>query len=108
MKYLKKEPFNSKAATEDYRKGYDQIDWEDKKEKKYKTRIVKNAIKCMKCGDIVESNYTHDFKFCSCEAVAVDGGTSYLKRCGDFADYEDLSEILKIETKEDEEDDNGK
>lgn len=46
-----------------------------------KTKIVRNMIKCNHCGDVIESLYTHDFKFCSCEKVAVDGGHSYLKRC---------------------------
>lgn len=47
------------------------------------TRIVRNAIQCNVCGDIIESEYTHDFKWCSCGNCAVDGGHSYLKRCGD-------------------------
>lgn len=47
-------------------------------EKKYK--ITKNAIKCKKCGEILESKYTHDFKMCSCGTCGVDGGHSYLRR----------------------------
>ena len=53
------------------------------------TRIVRNAIQCNVCGDIIESEYTHDFKWCSCGNCAVDGGHSYLKRCGD--NWTDLS-----------------
>ena len=53
--------------------------------------IIKNAIKCKKCGDIIESEYTHDFKMCSCGACAVDGGKSYLRRCGNLGDWEDMS-----------------
>lgn len=55
-------------------------------------RIKVNRIRCNKCGDIIESEYTHDFKFCKCNSVAVDGGKSYLRRCGNREDYEDLSE----------------
>lgn len=63
-----------------------------------KTRIlVKNAIRCKKCGDIIESTYRHDFKFCSCQACAVDGGLDYLRRCGEPEDYEDLSEYKVVE-----------
>ena len=38
-------------------------------------RIIRNAIRCKKCGDIIESQTVHDFKFCSCGACAVDAGT---------------------------------
>ena len=37
-------------------------------------KIVRNRIKCKKCGEIIESTSRHDFKFCKCGAVAVDGG----------------------------------
>lgn len=55
--------------------------------------ILINKIRCKKCGDIIESTHRHDFKWCSCKAVAVDGGSSYLKRCAkDLNDYEELAE----------------
>lgn len=41
-------------------------------------RIIRNAIRCKKCGDIIESKTVHDFKFCSCGSCAVDGGHDYL------------------------------
>ena len=43
-----------------------------------------------KCGDIIESKSVHDFKFCKCEAVAVDGGHDYLRRVGALEDWEDF------------------
>ena len=61
------------------------------------TIIVKNAIRCKHCGDIIESAYRHDFKFCSCQRCAVDGGSDYLRRCGNLDDYEELSEYKEIE-----------
>ena len=45
-------------------------------------KIQTNKIKCKKCGDIIESKSTNDYKRCSCGAVAVDGGRDYLKRIG--------------------------
>ena len=45
-------------------------------------KIIRNAIRCKKCGDIIESKTVHDFKFCSCGSCAVDGGHDYLRRCG--------------------------
>ena len=56
--------------------------------------IIRNRIKCKHCGDIIESISVHDFKFCSCGKVAVDGGRCYLKRTGSPNDWEELSEII--------------
>mgnify|MGYP006873024419 CR=1 FL=1 len=52
--------------------------------------IIHNRIRCKKCGEIIESHTVHEFKWCSCGAVAVDGGKDYLRRCGNREDYEDL------------------
>lgn len=53
--------------------------------------IIENKIRCKKCGDIIESKHVHDFKWCSCKSVAVDGGKKYLRRLGNFEDFEELS-----------------
>ena len=55
--------------------------------------IIHNRIRCKKCGEIIGSHTVHEFKWCSCGAVAVDGGKDYLRRCGNREDYEDLSEV---------------
>ncbi len=55
-------------------------------------KIIRNRIKCKKCGEIIESISTHDFKFCKCGAVAVDGGKEYLRRDGNREDYEEMIE----------------
>ena len=60
-------------------------------------RIIRNAIRCRKCGDIIESKTVHDFKFCGCGACAVDGGHDYLRRCGNLEDWEELSKAEKVE-----------
>lgn len=59
-------------------------------------RIKTNKIKCKKCGEIIESISVHDFKWCSCGAVAVDGGHEYLRRVGNEEDFEDLSYVMKL------------
>ena len=59
-------------------------------------KILVNKIKCNKCGDIIESTYRHDFKFCKCGAVAIDGGKDYLRRGGKREDWEELSEYESI------------
>ncbi len=43
----------------------------------------KTGIKCLKCDDEIYSLYRHDFKWCKCGAVAIDGGDDYIKICGD-------------------------
>ena len=60
-------------------------------------KIKINKIRCKRCGDIIESKTAHDFKFCKCGAVAVDGGKEYLRRCiiNTEDDYEELSEYEK-------------
>ena len=60
-------------------------------------RIIRNAIRCKKCGDIIESQTVHDFKFCSCGACAVDGGHDYLRRCGNLEDWEELPKAERVE-----------
>ena len=60
-------------------------------------KIIRNAIRCKKCGDVIESKTVHDFKFCSCGSCAVDGGHDYLRRCGNREDWEELSEVEKVE-----------
>ena len=60
-------------------------------------KIIINKIKCKKCEDIIESTHRHDFKFCKCGAVAVDGGHDYLRRCGNLDEFEDLSVTEDVE-----------
>ena len=37
-------------------------------------KIIRNAIRCNHCGDVIESTYRHEYVPCSCGQVAVDGG----------------------------------
>lgn len=53
-------------------------------------KILVNKIRCNKCGDEIESTHRHDFKFCKCGAVAVDGGLDYLR--SDLKGFTELSE----------------
>ena len=55
-------------------------------------QITKNAIKCLKCGDIIESKHQHDFQWCKCLAVFVDGGLTYRRIGGDFGMIQDMCE----------------
>lgn len=62
-------------------------------------RIIKNCIKCKNCGDVIVSEYRHDYVSCSCGRVAVDGGNDYLRRAytdSPEADYLELSETIEV------------
>ena len=50
------------------------------------TEQKRNRIKCLKCGDVIESTFRHDFRTCSCEACFVDGGHDYQRFGGNFDD----------------------
>lgn len=66
-----------------------------------KNKILVNKIKCKKCGDVIESTYTHDYKQCSCGSCTVDGGHEYLRRGfnGKTPEecYEDLSIVKEVQ-----------
>lgn len=57
-------------------------------------KLKLNRIKCNACGNIITSESVHDFKFCSCGQVAVDGGLEYARRSytDSLDDFTDLSE----------------
>jgi len=61
-------------------------------------KILRNAIQCKLCGDVIESKYRHDYVTCSCGACTVDGGHDYLRRGFKERDcYVDLSETEIVE-----------
>lgn len=61
-----------------------------------------NAVKCLACGDTIRSRNRHDFVWCSCGNIAVDGGSWYMKRVGGVKGYEELSEAYTNQGDEDE------
>jgi hypothetical protein len=58
-------------------------------------RIVRNAIVCVLCKEEIESVHRHDFKWCKCGKVAVDGGKDYRRRCGESFNYIDISDVYE-------------
>lgn len=61
-------------------------------------KIIKNAIQCKLCGDVIESTDRHNYVECKCGACAVDGGHDYLRRSFKEKDcYIDLSITERIE-----------
>lgn len=53
-----------------------------------------NAATCNKCGDYIRSRNRHDMVWCSCENVAVDGGSHYAKRSFKTYDFENHIEFF--------------
>lgn len=56
-------------------------------------KLTRNAVRCLHCGDVIESKTVNDFVTCSCGKAAVDGGLLYRRRVGFESDMEDLSEF---------------
>jgi len=52
------------------------------------------AIKCPKCKDIIWSRATHDFHYCTCGNVAIDGGRDYTRVIGDITTESFELEVL--------------
>ena len=45
-------------------------------------------IKCRKCREKIRSNHRHDFRRCKCGAIAIDGGSDYMKISGEAGSWE--------------------
>ena len=59
-------------------------------------KIIRNAAQCALCDTVIESTHRHDFRYCKCGAIFVDGGREYLRRGAlDFAHFIDLSEQIE-------------
>ncbi len=37
-----------------------------------------SKVRCIHCGEILESKYIYDFKKCGCGKTFIDGGNSYI------------------------------
>jgi hypothetical protein len=55
-------------------------------------KIISNSVKCLKCDEVIWSSHRHDFKYCKCGNVAVDGGEEYLRRVGNY-NLDDCKEL---------------
>ena len=57
-----------------------------------------NAVKCLKCEEIIESKHRHDFVTCGCGNVSVDGGKDYCRRVFKSKEY---VEVRVVDANED-------
>ena len=54
-------------------------------------KLLRHRIQCLSCGEIIESRWGHDFRFCHCRKIYVDGGLS-CPRIGWSGPFRDMSE----------------
>lgn len=62
-------------------------------------KILRNSAKCKKCKDEIQSVHRHDFKWCKCKSIFVDGGNEYL-RCGGDLNLFESTAIFSISADE--------
>lgn len=53
-------------------------------------KLIRNSIRCKRCGDIIESKTPHHAVTCECKFIMVDGGLSYTRVMGDLDNIEYL------------------
>jgi len=49
-------------------------------------------LKCRKCKTVIQSKHRHDFVWCECRSIFVDGGSDYFRRGGNIEDMEEVLE----------------
>lgn len=52
-------------------------------------------IKCLKCNDVIKSYHVHDFKWCECKNIFIDGGDEYLRYGGKGVEDKSFEIILE-------------
>lgn len=64
-------------------------------------KLIYNAVLCHVCGDLVSSRHRHDFRFCYCGNIAVDGGLEYIRRVGNGITHNTYTDLSRWEGDED-------
>ena len=59
-------------------------------------KLIKNKLKCLYCNDIIESKHQHDFRWCKCQSVFIDGGLEYRRIGGDLSVIQDMCEVVDV------------
>jgi hypothetical protein len=52
-----------------------------------------NAARCLKCKSVIISRHRHDFVWCACQNIFVDGGYDY-QRIGGYALEDNSYELI--------------
>lgn len=59
--------------------------------------LTLNRAQCKECKDIITSYHVHDFVYCKCRTIAVDGGLEYARRVGELDCIIDMCEYKEDE-----------
>ena len=59
-------------------------------------KLIKNAFKCLYCGDVIESKHQHEYTTCQCGKSSCDGGTSYIRLVGDLDMMQNMCEYVEV------------
>lgn len=51
--------------------------------------VTVRGVRCSRCGQLIYSRARHDFHWCKCKTVAIDGGFDYVKVVG-YGKIEDV------------------
>lgn len=62
--------------------------------------MLVSAIQCRDCLSIIFSRARHDFRWCKCKHVAIDGGRDYTKISGDIDNILSLAIDINATPKE--------
>ena len=60
-------------------------------------KLVRNAIRCKHCGELLVSKTVHDFEQCSCGTCFNDGGLEYLRRGFKTSPEDDFVELSEYD-----------
>lgn len=52
-------------------------------------------VRCLHCGDVIQSMHRHDFVRCKCGKIFIDGGGEYTRLGWDEGKIEDNLEIME-------------
>ena len=63
-----------------------------------KRKLIRNAAKCLECGEEIESKDRWDFARCSCENIFIDGGLDYVRRGFRNRNWENLCEYAESDS----------
>ncbi len=58
------------------------------------------ALQCWDCGDTIFSRALHDFRYCTCQAIFIDGGFEYRRMGGEIDSFRNVS--IEVDATKDE------
>lgn len=55
-------------------------------------KLRRNAARCINCNTTIESKHVHDFQWCPCKTIFVDGGLEHARRGGNLDMLDEMNE----------------